>query len=254
MICKGVALFRSVLAGPLLKLWTARVDFEYQKLKAAHSGDGLTAASPVVAPGQRYVPTASSFTVGAVFSEEDLRGMLSGIDGSPVGAWITEELQGCGACNLDQAWIRRQYAPQHYPPLHAPHRWHQDGALGFDFLAYPDGKFPSDALLPMVTCWIALGSCGVDAPGLEIVRRRIQGLLAPAELADESVRGRFAPAEFWRPELEGGDAIVFRGDILHRTHVMPSMQKDRTSIELRFFAAENLPKRLQGDRFLLLAG
>jgi len=30
------------------------------------------------------------------------------------------------------------------------------------------------------------------------------------------------------------------------------MTKDRTSIELRFFPAENIPARLKGDRFVTL--
>src|SRR5437764_13009699 len=93
--------------------------------------------------------------------------------------------------------------------------------------------FASAALLPMTTCWIALGACGLEAPGLEIVTRRLEGLLAPAELVDERVQARFAPEEFWRPVMEAGDAVLFRGDILHRTHVTPAMTKDRTSIELR---------------------
>jgi hypothetical protein len=44
--------------------------------------------------------------------------------------------------------------------------------------------------------------------------------------------------------------LIFRGDILHRTHVVPEMTKDRTSIELRFFSAVSIPERLQTDRFI----
>ena len=157
------------------------------------------------------------------------------------------------ACTLTQSWVRRQYAPHRYPPLHAPHGWHQDGALGFDFLSHPGERFPSDALLSMVTCWIALGPCGMDAPGLEIVTPRLGTLLAPGELMDERVRARFAPEEFYRPAMEAGDAVLMRGDILHRTLVRPQMTKDRTSIELRFFEAENLPVRLKGNRFLTVS-
>jgi hypothetical protein len=78
-------------------------------------------------------------------------------------------------------------------------------------------------------------------------------LLAPAELADESVKARFGPLDFWRPEMDPGDALLFRGDLLHRTHVTPGMNQDRTSIELRFFSASRLPARLRSDRFRSLS-
>jgi hypothetical protein len=196
------------------------------------------------------MPTASSLTLGAIFTDEDLRALFAEIGSGAASAWIRDELQSRIVCDVDQAWVRRQYAPARYPPLHAPHGWHQDGALGFDFLSHAGGAFPPDALLPMVTCWIALGSCGVEAPGLEFVTRRLEGLLAPVELTDARVRTRFTPEEFWRPVLEPGGALLFRGDILHRTHVTPEMTRDRTSIELRFFPADNLPTRLKSDRFM----
>jgi ectoine hydroxylase-related dioxygenase (phytanoyl-CoA dioxygenase family) len=206
----------------------------------------------LVPPGQRFVPNASSLTLGAVFSEDTLRAVLDRVRAGPAGAWIRDELGEPVACDLEQAWVRRQYAPQHYPSLHTPHGWHQDGALGFDFLSHPEGNFPPEALLAMVTCWIALGPCGVESPGLELVTRRLEGLLAPAELTDERVRERFAPEQFSRPVMVPGDAVLFCGDILHRTHVTPAMTKDRTSIELRFFQANNFPRRLKDDRCIPL--
>ena len=54
----------------------------------------------------------------------------------------------------------------------------------------------------------------------------------------------------FEPVDESGDALLFRGDVLHRTHVTPRMTRDRTSIELRFFAADRIPERLRGDQFV----
>jgi len=68
---------------------------------------------------------------------------------------------------------------------------------------------------------------------------------------EERVRARFAPEEFYRPAMEAGDAVLMRGDILHRTLVSPEMTQDRTSIELRFFAEDNRPMRLKGDCFMV---
>lgn len=243
---------QSVLAGAQLAHCTSRIDIEYQKLEIARQQGGPEAATRIVAPGERFVPTASSLTLGAILSHEDRRILLAEIGAASAGAWIRGELGSRLACDLDQAWVRRQYAPWRYPPLHAPHGWHQDGGLGFDFPSHRGGTFPSDALLPMVTCWITLGPCGTYAPGLEFVARRLDRLLAPTELTDESVREHFGPEEFWRPAMESGDALLFRGDVLHRTHVTPAMTNNRTSIEVRFFMADNIPARLQDDRFLLM--
>src|SRR6266446_6077884 len=168
----GIALCRAVVVHPLVENWMAQIHAQYGKLEAARQPRGPVAQAQWVGPGQRFVPTASSFTTGAALSEESLRALLAEIGAGATGVWIREELGNALACDLDQAWVRRQYAPGHYPALHAPHGWHQDGALGFDFLSQPEGRFAAAALLPMTTCWIALGPCGLEAPGLEIVTRR----------------------------------------------------------------------------------
>jgi hypothetical protein len=251
-VLDALALCRSVVDSAQLAAWKSGIDVNYQRLETARRQGGLPAVNRLMASGQRFVPTASSLTIGAVLSDENVRALFALISAGPAGLWIRDELGNRLACDLDQAWVRRQYAPSRYPPFHAPHGWHQDGALGFDYLSHRDGKFPPDALLSMVTCWIALGPCGADAPGLELVTRRLESLLAPAELTDQCLRARFRPEEFWRPVLEAGDALLFRGDLLHRTHVTPAMTEDRTSIELRFFPADNIPARLSGDRFIRL--
>jgi len=247
----GCVLYRSLSNVRQAGAWVAQIDAAYLRLEAARRQGDAKAANALIAPGERFVVTASSLTVGAVFSGEELRSLLSGIDAGPAGNWMRNEFGKQLACDLDQAWVRRQYAPGRYPPGHAPHGWHQDGALGFDFLSHRGGEFPLDALLSMVTCWIALGPCGADAPGLELVNHRLEGLLAPTDLTDACVRSRFRPEAFWRPVMEAGDALLFHGDILHRTHVTPAMTRDRTSVELRYFPAAAIPPRLKSDRFLL---
>jgi hypothetical protein len=249
---QGITLHRSVLVQPQLAVRTSQIEARYEVLEAAHQEGGPVAVGWFLTPGQQFVPTASSVTFGAVFPPENLAAMLGEILTGPVGDWIRNELGGRVACDVDQGWIRRQYAPGNYPRFHSPHGWHQDGALGFDYLSQADGSFPAAALLSMVTCWIALTPCGLEAPGLELVTRRLEGLVAPTELTDERIQARFAMEEFVRPVLAPGDALLFRGDILHRTYVTPAMTKDRTSIELRFFPAENLPARLKADRFIPL--
>jgi ectoine hydroxylase-related dioxygenase (phytanoyl-CoA dioxygenase family) len=166
-------------------------------------------------------------------------------------AWCETVLGGPIVCDLDECWVRRQYAPKNYPRRHAPHSWHQDGALRFDFKGRIN-QDQSEGLLEMATCWLALTPCGLDAPGLELIVDNPEVLVAPANLTDEEMHRRFATESFLRPEMETGDALLFRGEILHRTHVNPSMTRDRTSLELRFFPADRIPDRLKRDHFVKL--
>jgi hypothetical protein len=249
----GIVLYRSALAGRKLVDWKSQIDECYGQIEAARQHGDSAAVAQLIGPSEQFAPTASSFTIGTALSDENLRNLLSTLTTGCAGAWIESTLRSHVSCDLDQSWVRRQYAPSRYPPFHAPHGWHQDGALKFDFSSYPDGNFPADAMLNMVTCWIALNACGADAPGIEFISEELAGLLQPAELGHDAIQAQFAPAKFCRPTLEPGDALLFRGGLLHRTHVTPAMTKDRTSIELRFFAGDEVPQRLKSDRFFLLS-
>jgi ectoine hydroxylase-related dioxygenase (phytanoyl-CoA dioxygenase family) len=135
-------------------------------------------------------------------------------------------------CRLEHSWLRRRYAPMNAPRGHHPNSWHQDGGLGVAFSSEPG---PQPPMTRMVTCWIALDECGRDAPGLELIRRPLDSLLHYTELDDAKLRERFPREEFWTPELNPGDALLIHPGVLHRTHVRPAMQRDRRSVEYRFF-------------------
>jgi len=249
----GMILCRAILSAERLMKWKSAIDTRYEELEVARRNSDTATIPRLVGTRERFVPTASSFTIGAVDSGTGVSELLNSVATGVAGVWIRNLLGSRLLCNLDQSWVRRQYAPSRYPPLHAPHGWHQDGALKFDFVSHSRDQLPRNAMLNMVTCWISLDSCGLDAPGLELVTERPGGLLAPSELRVESVQARFASENFWRPSVGPGDALLFRGDILHRTHVLPEMTRDRTSIELRFFSAASIPERLQSDRFIPFA-
>jgi len=247
---EGFALYRAVFGGTQLEVWNRSIESLYLRLGMPGARAGLV--SDIIARGEKFAATASSFTLGTVLTQKEIRKLLAPIGNCSAGNWIITELQLPIAVDLDEAWIRRQYARGRYPPLHSPHGWHQDGALGFNFHAMAGAPAPERALLKMVTCWIALESCGLQAPGLELITRRLPQVLSPPQLTDVSVHGSFTPEEYFRPEFEPGDVLLFAGDILHRTHVTSSMTRHRTSIELRFFPGNKLPVRLQRDRFVLL--
>lgn len=114
--------------------------------------------------------------------------------------------------------------------------WHQDGA----FLG--EG-------IRSLNLWIALSDCGRDAPGLQMIPRRLHEVVGAGvgdaafswsidtALIDRLTDGR-GPA--WL-EFEAGDAIFFDELNLHSTATRPGMTKRRTAIEAWFFSASHYP-------------
>jgi Phytanoyl-CoA dioxygenase (PhyH) len=135
-----------------------------------------------------------------------------------------------GACCLpSQCWARCQWPQALRPRGEHPHHWHQDGALGARF----DGpQLPPPR--PLLTLWLPLLPCGDDAPSLEWLPAQPDGLLPPHELADERLAQRFTGVPRAHARLAAGDALLFGGLLLHRTHVTASMTRRRVSVELRF--------------------
>ena len=138
-------------------------------------------------------------------------------------------------CRLEHSWVRKKFAPLHAPSGYHLQDWHQDGALGAQFPPSPGQAIPATNL---ATCWIPLNACGTDSPGLEFIRQPQPALLHFTELHDAALRRRFAPAAFWAPALDLGDGLLFRSDVLHRTHVTPEMPGNRISVEYRIFPDE----------------
>jgi hypothetical protein len=116
--------------------------------------------------------------------------------------------------------------------------WHQDGAfMGTD--------------IRTVNLWLPLTACGKDAPGLEILPRRLDSLVetgtegavfdwaASTEKVEEAGEG----VRVSRPRFEAGDAYFFDHFFMHRTAADASMTKDRHAIEMWFFAPSMYPSR-----------
>lgn len=208
-------------------------------------------ADPELRSSAEFHASCSSIRIGHA-AGIDTAALLAAAFGEALAALCRRDLGADVACLVDECWARRQYPLAGYPSGHAAHSWHQDGALGFDFPAFTDRPPPPDALLPMVTCWIALTPCGDDAPGLELAGPAHLDLLPLAALSEARVRASHEALDADRPVLAPGDAIVFGGGVLHRTHVTPSMTRARTSIELRFVAPGRVGARLPGRRLLPL--
>jgi hypothetical protein len=126
---------------------------------------------------------------------------------------------------------------RHVAPTAAPGYWHQDGA----FLG-PDVR--------TVNLWLTLSHCGGDAPGLDMVPRRLSALaptgtqgahnewsVAPG-VADETASGLSTASPIFQP----GDAVFFDQLFLHRTAGSTAHIKPRYAVETWFFAPSTFPK------------
>ena len=165
-------------------------------------------------------------------------GVLKAVAASAAAAPLTAALGTRPWCNLAQSWLR------HGRP---PHGWHQDGALRHDFLAHAGEPAPSGAALAVWTLWITLTPCGEDAPSLQWVDAQAAGLLSPEQLQHDAVLQRYGAAAMPHAVLQPGDALLFGGLCVHRTHLTAAMTQPRLSLELRFFRADALPARVAGD-------
>ena len=97
--------------------------------------------------------------------------------------------------------------------------------------------------------WLSLSRCGDEAPGLDIVPRRLDHLVATAteeahaRLHDLPARGEEARRRqpIMRPIFEPGDALFFDELFLHQTGSDPSMPKPRYAVENWFFGGSAFP-------------
>ncbi|HEV2677622.1 MAG TPA: phytanoyl-CoA dioxygenase family protein [Aliidongia sp.] len=115
--------------------------------------------------------------------------------------------------------------------------WHQDGS----FLG------PS---VRTVNVWLSLSDCGEDAPGLDVVARRLPYVVqcgSHGAYFDWSVGPGMVGileqggAEVVSPVFAAGDALLFDQLMLHRTGVRPGMTKSRWAVESWFFAPSSFP-------------
>ncbi|HXT68226.1 MAG TPA: phytanoyl-CoA dioxygenase family protein [Vicinamibacterales bacterium] len=114
--------------------------------------------------------------------------------------------------------------------------WHQDGRfLGQDIRA--------------LNVWVALSDCGVDAPGLDVLSRRLPFLVQSGTagtsrswtVSDAEVNAVADGAPIVTPHFRAGDAAIFDQLMLHRTAGRASQTKSRWAIECWFFGPSRMP-------------
>jgi len=225
---RGVVVARQSLPAEHVLGWRQAADDRYAEVDEIIAQRGPWAVADTLA--FPFVPTASSLGLAALGEQADsLLQTLSSI----LAPTLEAALGGPVRPLMDSMWLRRQFAPENAPPYHAPHAWHQDGGLGFDYLGDADLV---EGLLPMVTCWCPLMPCGRDAPGMAYLPNRPGALMALDALGALSGPGQM-------PNLLPGDVLLMMGDLLHRTHVTSDMKRDRISVEVRFVPADHPGRR-----------
>ncbi len=181
-----------------------------------------------------FIPEAHSVRLTALldFGVESEEALLTPLCVDGLRGIFSELVGDRWRCRLEHSWARKKFAPRHAPAEYHLQDWHQDGALGAKF---PPAPGPPVSSTNLATCWIPLNACGVDSPGLEFIRKPQPALLHFTELDNATLRRRFDADAFWAPALDSGDGLVFRNDVLHRTHVNREMPGNRISVEYRIF-------------------
>jgi hypothetical protein len=113
--------------------------------------------------------------------------------------------------------------------------WHQDGAF----------MGPVRSL----NLWLSLSRCGDEAPGLDIVPRRLEHYVTTAtdeamlhyQISQSKAEQAAAPASILRPIFEPGDALFFDELFLHQTGSDPAMPNPRYAVENWFFGGSGFP-------------
>jgi uncharacterized small protein (DUF1192 family) len=112
---------------------------------------------------------------------------------------------------------------------------------------HQDGKFMGQ--VRALNLWLSLSHCGRDAPGLDLVPRRLDHHVATmtdeatmlnqvSQAAAERAAGALG---ILRPIFEPGDALLFDELFLHKTASDRSMRRPRLAVESWFFAPQGFP-------------
>lgn len=114
--------------------------------------------------------------------------------------------------------------------------WHQDGAfLGADVRS--------------VNLWLALSPCGSEASAMDLVPRRLPGVVETGthgamfewSVGHGKVEELLDGDSVASPQFNAGDALLFDHLFLHRTSLPPGRSKDRWAIESWMFAPSCYP-------------
>ncbi len=156
--------------------------------------------------------------------------LLATLDATGTREVVREFLGERPALSANKCTIRRV-------PVDTDSGWHQDGA----FLG---------AGVRALNIWLALTPCGREAPGLDVLPRRLDHIVETGThgayfdwaVGGDIVRELARESPLVRPEFGAGDALLFDDLLLHRTAAEPTMSRPRHAIETWCFAPSAYPK------------
>jgi hypothetical protein len=178
---------------------------------------------------RRWVRKASG--VLAADSPRAMARLIAAVDGAGVSKVLAELFGERPALSVLKTTLR--IVP---PGRVVDHGWHQDGAfLGADVRS--------------INMWVALSDCGVDAPTLQMVPRRLETVLGSGgegsafswSMSTKDVETLCGPSGSQWLHFSAGDVVFFDHLNLHSTAIREGMTKDRLAIEAWFFAPSGFP-------------
>jgi hypothetical protein len=236
----GCLLVRGLVPPERTEKLVAGIDRVFEGRDAHASGAPIEETTPWFEPFEPDPEYATAVAMGRGFvnkgsgtwiadSPRLLFQLLEAFEDLGLRETITAYLGERPAISLNKGTLRR------VPPEGGTEWWHQDGAfLGEDIRS--------------LNIWIALTRCGHDAPGMDLVARRLDSIVQPGKrgadfdwsLSDDEVR-ELAGDAIVRPLFEPGDALLFDHLFLHRTGTDPGMTETRYATETWFFAPSAYP-------------
>ena len=157
--------------------------------------------------------------------------LLEAVEEAGIPALVTAHLGERPALSVKKTTLRRVTRES------SNASWHQDGAF-------------MGTNIRTVNLWLALTRCGDDAPGLDILPRRLNyivetgttGAIFDWAAAPDKVEEAGEGVGICRPLFEAGDALLFDHMFMHRTAAESDMTRDRHSVEMWFFAPSLYPE------------
>ena len=238
----GSIIVRNMLTQDQVSLMRTSIIQTYAQHDKAMAGAPETETAPWFVPfnpapregTEAIVDRAWFRRTGAELASDSPRGLFNLINclqDAGITDMVTEYLGERPALSVRKTSLRQ--VPK---DVNAEHGWHQDGA----FLGHG---------IRTVNVWIALTDCGVDAPSMDMVPRRMtdivptgtEGAMFDWSVSQLAVRDAAGDTPPVRLQFREGDAIIFDEMNLHRTGVSPGMTKDRFAIEAWFFAPSCYP-------------
>ena len=238
----GSIIVRNMLTADQVSLMRDSIIQTYAQHDKAMAGAPETETAPWFVPFNPAPHEGAKVTIergwyrqgGAELASDSPRGLFNLINclqDAGITDMVTEYLGERPALSVRKTSLR-QIPKDH----NAENGWHQDGA----FLGQG---------IRTVNVWIALTDCGVDAPSMDMVPRRMteivptgtEGAMFNWSVSQLAVRDAAGDTPPVRLQFREGDAIIFDEMNLHRTGGGPGMTKDRFAIEAWFFAPSCYP-------------